>query len=107
LLMQVDRTNFDEQVTGSDVPVLVQFTADWCQTCKAMRPLLRELSEELAGRLKVGTMDAAAEGTLAARYGVMSLPTVVVFREGEAVGRIVGSKSRRALRDIVNECLEL
>ncbi|WP_084958752.1 thioredoxin [Thermoactinospora rubra] len=87
--------NFDEQVLGSDKPVLVDFWADWCPGCRMIAPVLAEIEAETG--LTVGKLDSDAHGSIVARYGVLALPTLLLFENGEPVRQIVGAKPKRML----------
>ena len=84
-------SNFDAEVLQSDLPVFVDFYADWCGPCKMMSPVIDKLAEEFAGRIKVGKVNVDEIGDLAVKYGIMSIPNMVFFKNGEVVDRIVGA----------------
>ena len=84
-------SNFDAEVLQSDLPVFVDFYADWCGPCKMMSPVIDKLAEEFAGRIKVGKVNVDENGDLAVKYGIMSIPSMVFFKNGEVVDRIVGA----------------
>ena len=84
-------SNFDTEVLQSDLPVFVDFYADWCGPCKMMSPVIDKLAEEFAGRIKVGKVNVDENGDLAVKYGIMSIPNMVFFKNGEVVDRIVGA----------------
>ena len=84
-------SNFDAEVLQSDLPVFVDFYADWCGPCKMMSPVIDKLAEEFAGRIKVGKVNVDENGDLAVKYGIMSIPHMVFFKNGEVVDRIVGA----------------
>ncbi len=82
--------NFEEEVLKSEVPVLVDFYADWCGPCKMMAPVLSELAEEFDGKLKIGKCNVDENMDLALKYRVVNIPNMQVFKGGEVVERIVG-----------------
>ncbi|MCW2871154.1 thioredoxin [Actinacidiphila oryziradicis] len=96
-VMSVTDETFAEEVLRSDVPVLVDFTASWCPPCRMIAPVLEAVAEEQAGRLKVVQLDVDADPATAAAYGVLSMPTLMVFRAGEPVKSMVGARPKRRL----------
>ncbi|MEX5634778.1 thioredoxin family protein [Parafrankia sp. FMc2] len=96
---EVDDGTFADAVLRSPIPVLIDFQADWCPPCRMMRPILRQVASELAGRLRVVEVDVDASPRTALAYGVLAMPTMVVVRDGEAVATLVGARSRRRLLD--------
>ena len=82
--------NFEEMVIKSDMPVLVDFYADWCGPCRAVAPIIEELEKTYAGKALVGKVDVDANPKIAGKYEVMSIPTVILFNKGEEVERQVG-----------------
>ncbi len=89
--------SFDEHVKGSDVPVLVDFWAEWCGPCKMIAPLLEEIASEQEGRLGIAKLNIDDNLDVTRRFDVMSIPTLILFKEGEPVARIVGAKPKGAL----------
>lgn len=89
---------WDEEVLQADGPVLVDFWAAWCPPCRKLSPLVDELAGEYAGRVKVGKLDVDNSPETAARYGITSIPTLLVFREGQVVAQRVGALPREELR---------
>jgi thioredoxin 1 len=89
-LQHFEGDSFDQDVLGSSVPVLVDFYADWCGPCRAMAPAVELIADELAGQVKVGKLDVDASQDIAMRYGVMGIPTLGLFRDGQLVDRMVG-----------------
>lgn len=99
--LKITADNFDAVVLNSDKPVLIDFWATWCGPCKMIAPVVEELSEELAGKVVVGKIDVDQEQTLAAKYGVMSIPTLVVFENGKEAKRAVGFRNKEQLKQIL------
>ena len=92
-----NQQNFDSEVLKSDVPVLVDFTATWCGPCKALAPIVEKLADEFAGKVKVGKLDIDESPEVTAKYGVRSVPTVLVFKGGVKTGSNVGLTTRDKL----------
>jgi len=95
--MTVTDETFEETVLASDKPVLVDFWADWCPPCKMISPVLDQIAEEYADRLTIAKVDYDANPMTPSRYGVLGLPTLLLFQRGELVRQIVGAKPKRAL----------
>lgn len=98
-------TTFDEEINASDEPVLVDFWAEWCGPCKLIAPILEEIAEEQAGKLKVAKLNVDEAPAIAQRFGVMSIPTLIVFQDGQPAKRLVGAKPKAALVDDLSEFL--
>lgn len=96
-IVQLDDATFDEHVKTADVPVLVDFWAEWCGPCKVIAPILEEIAEEQAGRLSVAKLNVDDSLEVARRYDVMSIPTLLVFKDGEPKARLVGAKPKAQL----------
>ena len=88
---------FDEQVGSSTVPVVVDFWAEWCGPCKQIDPVIREIATEKAGALTVAKLNVDDHGDIAMRFNVMSIPTMIVFKNGAEVQRLVGARGKAAL----------
>ena len=93
----VSDDSFADDVLRSETPVLVDFWASWCGPCRMVAPVLEELASEKAGRLTVAKLDVDANPTTARDFQVTSIPTMILFKNGEAVKRIVGAKGKAAL----------
>ena len=98
-------TDFERDVLRSPVPVLVEFTAPWCRPCKAIEPFLADLERENEGRLAVVQLDIDVNLAVPARYGVLSLPTVILFADGEPLEAIHGAQPRRRYAQAVERAL--
>jgi thioredoxin 1 len=96
-VLQVTDETFAAEVLGSDIPVLVDFTADWCPPCRAIGPVLADVAGEQRGRLKVVSLDVDTNPGTQAAYGVLSMPTLIVFQGGEPVKSLVGARPKRRL----------
>ncbi len=88
--MKITAQNFDEEVLASDKPVLLDFWATWCGPCRMLAPVISEIAAEKEGVWKVGKVNVDEEGELAARFGIMSIPTVILFKNGEPAASSVG-----------------
>lgn len=97
--------NFDKEVLQSEVPVLVDFYADWCGPCKMMAPVVEELAKAYEGKVKIGKCNIDDEMEIAQKYNVMSLPTFIIFKGGEAVDTKVGAMSKDELENKINNAL--
>jgi thioredoxin 1 len=89
-VMEFTDSNFENEVLGSDKPVLVDFWAEWCMPCKILAPLIDEVADAHTGGLKAGKMDIDSNNEIAVKYGISAIPTVIVFNKGEIVKKFVG-----------------
>ncbi|MFE2022220.1 thioredoxin [Streptomyces sp. NPDC059499] len=94
---EITDTTFDEEVLRADLPVLVEFTADWCGPCRQLAPVLSAIAAEEADRIKVVQLDVDTNPGITSRYAVLSMPTLMVFRDGEPVKSMVGARPKRRL----------
>ena len=99
MVYKFDESNFDAEVLQSDIPVFVDFYADWCGPCKMMSPVIDKLAEEYEGKIKVGKVNVDENGDLAVKYGIMSIPNMVFFKNGEVADRVVGAIPKPAMKE--------
>lgn len=97
--------NFKKEVLESDLPVLVDFWAAWCSPCKQIAPSIDELSKEYAGKMKIGKVDVDANSKIPTQYGIMSIPTIIFFKQGKVMGQLVGAVSKLELKRKIEENL--
>ena len=103
--LKITAANFENEVLRSDKPILLDFYADWCGPCKMLSPILHELAEEKSGTLKVGKVNVDAETQLAQAERIEVLPTLVLYRDGKAVGSIVAPESKAMIETFIQEAL--
>jgi thioredoxin 1 len=96
-------TTFDEEIGGSDEPVIVDFWAEWCGPCKMIAPILEEIATEQAGKVRVAKLNVDDNPNAARRYEVMSIPTLIVFRDGQPAKRLIGAKGKGQLLQELSE----
>jgi thioredoxin 1 len=96
-ILTLSDATFDETIAGSDTPVLVDFWAEWCGPCKMIAPTLAEIASEQKGKLAIGKLNVDDNPDTARRFDVMSIPTLLVFKDGQQVKRLVGAKGKGQL----------
>ncbi len=101
----VDDSNFEQVVLQSDKPVLVDFWAPWCRPCLMVAPILDELAEEYSGRVSVARMDIDQNPKTPAKYSIMSIPTLLLFKKGEPISHIVGFRPKEELKQNMDDAL--
>lgn len=104
-MIEITDSNFDDQVIQSSTPVLVDFSAEWCAPCKKLAPIVADLARQYHDRLKVGHLDVEVSPATAAQFGVMSVPTLIFFKEGRPAHQLVGPSSRQALEQAILKVL--
>jgi thioredoxin 1 len=87
--------NFDAEVLKSDIPVLVDFWAEWCMPCKMVEPIVDQIAQEYAGKLKIGKVDVDSNPQISMKYGIRSIPTLLIFKNGQPVDQIIGAVPKK------------
>jgi len=99
-------SNFKKEVLESNIPVLVDFWANWCSPCKMIAPIVEELAKEYAGKIKIGKLDVDSNSNSASKYGVMSIPTLIFFKGGRVMEQVSGALNKSALKKKIEENLQ-
>ena len=96
-IIELNDSNFDDEVVKSDLPVLVDFWAEWCGPCKMIAPSVEKISEEYSDKLKVGKLDVDSNPNISSTFGIRSIPTLLIFKNGSPVDQIVGAVSKEVI----------
>ena len=104
--IEVDDNNFDQTVLQSEMPVLVDFWAPWCRPCLMTAPVLEELAEEYAGRITIAKLNVDQNAKTAAKYGIMAIPNLIIFKKGQPASQIVGYKPKAELKRDLDAALD-
>ena len=104
-LVTLTDNNFEQEVLKSETPVFVDFWAEWCQPCKIVRPLVHELAEEYKDKMKFSEMDVDANPNFPQKYGIMSIPTLMIFKDGKPAKIIIGAQPRDKFKEVIDSVL--
>lgn len=102
-VLTIKSENFEELVLKSSVPVLVDFWANWCGPCRAIGPTIDELADEYDGRFKIGKVNVDEENTLVTNFNIMSIPTMIAFKDGNQVEKVIGARSKIDLKALLEK----
>lgn len=105
-IILLSEQNWENEITNSDIPVVVDFWAEWCAPCRMMAPILEEIKREYQGKIKVGKLNVDENSTIAGQYRIMGIPTLLFFRSGKIVDKVVGIVSRKTLDDKIEKLLK-
>ena len=103
--LEITDSNFNEEVLNADLPVLVDFWAEWCGPCKMVSPIVEELSEEYTEKIKVTKLDVDSNPQTAASFGIRGIPTLLMFKDGAAVDQIVGAVPKTTLKERLDQII--
>lgn len=104
-IINLDSSNFDQEVENSNVPILVDFWAPWCGPCRAVAPILEQLAVKYDGKVKIAKLNVDEEPSLSAKFRVMSIPTLILFKNGQALQQMVGLRSVQELENMIEKAL--
>ena len=100
-LVEFTDDNFDQEALKSDLPVMVDFWAPWCAPCRMVGPIIDELANAYSGKIKVGKLNTDDNPGIASRYGIMSIPTILLFKDGQIIERISGAVPRKVFENML------
>ena len=102
-VVEFNETNFEQEVLKSDIPVLVDFWAEWCPPCKMLLPTIDKLATAYVGKVKIGKVDTDSNQSIAMKYQIQNIPTLLLFKNGEVVERIVGLRKEQEFRELLDK----
>lgn len=102
-VLTITAENFENEVIKSDIPVLVDFWAAWCGPCRMVAPVVDQIAAEFKGKVKVGKINVDEESELAERFRIMSIPTLIVFKNGQIAESVMGARSKESLANMLNK----
>jgi thioredoxin 1 len=103
MAIQVTDSNFESEVLKCDLPVLVDFWAPWCGPCRAIAPVIDELTQEYAGRVKIAKMNVDENSSTPSKFGIRAIPTLILFKNGEVVEQVTGAVSKGSIKDLLSQ----
>ena len=103
--MQIKAADFESEVLKSEIPVIIDFWAEWCMPCKMIAPILDELAKEFEGKIKVGKLNVDQERELAIKYNIVSIPTILFFKGGEIVDTLIGAVPKSNIKSKIEDLL--
>jgi thioredoxin 1 len=103
--IELTDSNFEQEVIQSDVPVLVDFWAEWCMPCKMLAPTIDELAEDYGGTVKVGKIDTDSNRDVSMKYGISAIPTLILFKDGEMIKKFVGLQQKNELKQAIDDAI--
>jgi len=101
--MHLTDSNFKKEVLESETPVVVDFWATWCGPCRMVAPVIEEIAQEYAGKVKVGKVDVDENSRIASEFGIMSIPTIMIFKNGKVMKQMVGALSKGQLKAMIDD----
>ena len=105
VIIELSDSTFESEVVNSDLPVLVDFWAPWCGPCRAIAPIVEEISSSYEGKIKVGRMNVDENQSTTMKFGIRSIPTIIMFKDGEAVDQIIGAVPKGEIERVVDKSL--